>query len=160
MDWKSRVLKFLKLKANGVIFNPNLYDYIYIYKKKSIGLITEIHSPEIFSISFFRSLNNTDSFHDVMKMDREKDLILPRYENLLKAGHIYLKKLSGDYQTGEFEFNINTVTEMEKKFHKFKIYGRLQILFKRTGDVDDYENLLNLIIDLIRENQSRHSGRY
>ena len=138
-------------------FQPTLYDYIYSNNKKSIGIITEFHSQKILSVSFFKSLNNNDSFFDVINMDTEKDLIIPSFESLLKIGHSFIKKTSETFQTDEFV--IDAEGDLSKEFNNFRLYGRLNILFKQTGDVDDYDNLLNLVVKLIQENHSRLSGR-
>jgi hypothetical protein len=155
--WKGKVIKFLKLKNNGITFQPALYDYIYCNNKKSIGIITEFHSQNILSVSFFKSLNNNDSFFDVINMDNEKDLIIPSFESLLKIGHLYIKKTSQTYQTDEFI--VDKDGDLAKEFNKFRLYGRMNILFKQSGDLDDYDNLLNLVVKLIQENHSRLAGR-
>ncbi len=155
--WKNKVVKFLKLKSNGITFQPGLYDFLYSTTKKSIGIITEFHSQNIFSVSFFKSLNNNDSFFDVINMDKEKDVIIPNFESLLTIGHSLIKKTSETYQTDELV--VDPDGDLAKKFNKFKMYGRLNILFKQTGDLEDYDNLLNLVVKLIQENHSRLAGR-
>lgn len=156
--WKGKVVQFLKLKSKGVVFQPARYDFIYVYHKRSIGIITEFHRNNIYSISFFKSLNNPEPFIDLIKFDTKNDVVIPSYESLLKIGHIYIKKISDKYKTDEFE--VSNKELREKDLNKFKLYGRLNILFKQTGDEkDDYDNLLNLILSLIKENQSRLQGR-
>jgi len=150
--WKKKVVYFVKLKAKGIEFEPSVYDFIYIGQKRSVGLITEILDNNIYAISFFKSLNSNDSFSEVIKINREKDVVIPSYENLLKVGHQFTKTISNNYKTGEFE--ILTEENRDPNRNKFKLYGKLETLFKATGDVNDYDNLLNMIIKLMKESKS------
>ena len=155
--WKERVVRFLKLKTNGIVFNPHLYDFVYVSNKRSIGIITENNSDGTLCISFFKSLKNQETFVNRIKLDKSSDIVIPSYESLLSTAHMLIKKISANYSTGEFEIEFEEKTDPNQSKHK--LYGRLNILFKKTGDRDDYDNLLNLVVDLIKESQVRHSGR-
>lgn len=97
MDWKELVLKFYRLKSHSLTFKGNLYDYVYISQKRSVGIITEIIGPNFFTIAFFPSMGNDKSYVSTVHFSRTADFIIPRYESLLKfANYIVQKEFQPD----------------------------------------------------------------
>jgi hypothetical protein len=151
--WKERLLKILRLRDRGLLFKPQLYDFIYIPEKHAVGLITQLKNQQIM-FSCFPSLNNQDHFRGELHFNPAVHLIIPSYENLLQLGHAILKKESDSSSSlnpglimGSGEGPITT--------SKHRIHSRIASKIKSSGDVDDYGLLLEVLTALlIRENGS------
>ena len=54
--------------------------------------VTEILGENIFTISFFPSMKNDQTFIRTIYFNKERDFIIPRYENLLKFANYIIQK--------------------------------------------------------------------
>jgi len=143
MEWKDTVLKFYNLKQHRVTFKGHLYDFIYISDKRSVGMITEILGETLFTVAFFPSMKNDKSFVSVVNFNREKDFIIPRYENLLKFANLIIQK--------EIQFD-KTVDIVDRKFSEATIVGhklheRLAEMYKLSPNTEksEYDMILYFI---------------
>lgn len=140
MEWKDTVLKFYKLKTHSLTFKGNLYDYAYISHKKSVGVITEILGPNIYTIAFFPSMKNERSFISTVRFDRNTDFIIPTYESLLKFANYIVQK---DFQL-ERTVDLGQGKMLSSSKHIF--HEKLAELYKQKGDrFSEYDMLLLFI---------------
>jgi hypothetical protein len=142
MNWKDTVIKFYGLKQRSLTFKGNLYDFAYISDKKSVGMITEILGENLFTIVFFPSMKNDETFVSIVNFDRSKDFIIPRYESLLKfANYIIQKEL-------KLERTVNVVDERfsDSTLQKYRLHEKLAELYKKYGDkYSEYDTILLFI---------------
>lgn len=112
MNWKKRILKLVRLKGQGVTFSPHLYDFIHI-SQRGIGLITNIHNRDIFSVAFIADLKNPDfePFFDVVKFRPAFDNIIPSYESLVSYAQ-ELKYSSNTNGTNFYEKLLNSIVKL------------------------------------------------
>ncbi len=140
MEWNETVLKFYRLKSNGLTFKGNKYDYAYISDKKSVGVITEIIGDNIFTIAFFPSMKNDRTFIATIRFNRNTDFIIPAYESLLKfANYIVQRDFQLDKTIDLGEARI--LTPGKHVFHE-----KLAELYREYGDkLSEYDMLLLFI---------------
>jgi hypothetical protein len=145
MEWKETVVKFYDLKKRSLTFKGNLYDYAYISTKKSVGIITEILGENIFTLAFFPSMKNENTFVATINFDRQRDFIIPRYESLLKFANYIIQK--------EIELE-KTIDVIDRKFEdvaasSFKLHEKLAEMYKRIGNTHrtEYDMILYFICD-------------
>jgi hypothetical protein len=140
MEWKDIVLKFYRLKSHGLTFKGNKYDYAYISDKKSVGVITEIIGDNIFTIAFFPSMKNENTFIATIRFNRNTDFIIPTYESLLKfANYIVQKDFQMDKTIDLGESGILTPG-------KYVFHEKLAELYREYGDhLSEYDMLLLFI---------------
>jgi hypothetical protein len=145
MEWKDTVVKFYDLKKRSLTFKGNLYDYAYISHKKSVGIITEILGESLFTVAFFPSMKNDDTFVTTINFDRNKDFIIPRYESLLKFANYIIQK--------EYDLE-KTVDIVDRKFadassSSFKMHEKLAAMYKESSHQDrsEYDMILYFICD-------------
>lgn len=129
MEWKDTVVKFYELKRNSLTFKGNLYDYVYVSSKKSVGMITEILGENIFNIAFFPSMKNDRTYVSTVYFNRQYDFVIPRYESLLKFANYILQR------DEQFE---KTVDVVDPKFAEvasssYKLHEKLAELYKEPG---------------------------
>jgi hypothetical protein len=145
MEWKDTVVKFYDLKKRSLTFKGNLYDYAYISHKKSVGIITEILGESIFTIAFFPSMKNDETFVTTVNFDRSKDFIIPRYESLLKFANYIIQK--------EYDLE-KTVDIVDRKFadtssSSYKMHEKLAAMYKESHHQQrsEYDMILFFICD-------------
>jgi hypothetical protein len=144
MKWKDTVIKFYTLKQQSLTFKGNLYDFAYISHKKSVGIITEVLGENIFTIAFFPSMKNDKTFVSTIFFNRERDFIIPRYENLLKFAHYIVQK---EIQL-EKTVDIVGMTLAQTTSRKSLLYEKLAEISKRVGDDRaEYDILLFFICE-------------
>jgi hypothetical protein len=142
MQWKDTVVKFYALKQHSLTFKGNVFDFAYISDKKAVGIITEILGDNYFTIAFFPSMKNDQTFVASVKFNREADFIIPRYESLLKFGNYIVQK--------EIELE-RTVDIVDGKFsdgkiNKYKFHEKLAEMYKINGDgASEYDTILQFI---------------
>ncbi len=142
LKWKDMAVKFYSLKQQSLTFRGNLYDFAYISHKKSVGLITEILGENVFTIAFFPSMKNDKTFVTTIFFNRERDFIIPRYENLLKFANYIVQKEIGLEKT---------IDVVDKKFSDAGSYGhllhtKLAEMYKKTGSQrSEYDMILFFI---------------
>ena len=142
MEWKEMVLKFYRLKSHSMTFKGNLYDYAYISQKKSVGIITEIIGPNIFTIAFFPSMGNTKSYVSTIHFSRTADFIIPRYESLLTfANYIVQKEFQPDKTIDLGSGKILSVPPGKHIFHE-----KLAEMYLEYGDKRSEYDMLLLFI--------------
>lgn len=145
MEWKDTVVKFYDLKKRSLTFKGNLYDFAYISSKKSVGIITERLGENIFTLAFFPSMKNDETFVATINFDRQKDFIIPRYESLLKFANYIIQK--------EIELE-KTVDVIDRKFTEigssgYKLHEKLAALYRDTNHASrsEYDMILYFICD-------------
>ncbi|MCP5046910.1 MAG: hypothetical protein GY940_07040 [bacterium] len=145
MDWKDTVVKFYDLKKRSLTFKGNLYDYAYISHKRSVGVITEILGENLFTIAFFPSMKNDQTFVGTVNFDRKRDFIIPRYESLLKFANYIIQK--------EIELE-KTIDVIDRKFSdditsSYKLHEKLAEMYREnTGSGrSEYDMILYFICD-------------
>ncbi|MCP4157111.1 MAG: hypothetical protein GY757_55885 [bacterium] len=137
MDWKDTVVKFFALKRHSLTFKGNLYDFVYISHKKSVGVIMEILGDNIFTIAFFPSMKNEETFICTIHFDRSSDFVIPRYESLLKfANYIVHKEVM-------LESTINLTDGSLSVPKKHVLHEKLAELYRERGDaLSEYDMIL------------------
>lgn len=145
MEWKDTVVKFYDLKKRSLTFKGNLYDYAYISTKKSVGIITEILGENIFTLAFFPSMRNDETFVATINFDRQKDFIIPRYESLLKFANYIIQK--------EIELE-KTIDVIDRKFTEigsssYKLHDKLAAMYRDKNHArrSEYDMILYFICD-------------
>jgi hypothetical protein len=144
MEWKDTVIKFYALKNHSLTFKGNLYDFAYISRKKSVGLITEILGENLFTIAFFPSMKNDETFVSTINFDRSRDFIIPRYESLLKFANYIVQK--------EMQLE-STVDVVDRKFstpgvNSYILHEKLSQMYKKSNStLSEYDMLLLFISD-------------
>jgi len=142
MEWKDTVVKFYALKQHSLTFKGNLYDFVYISDKKSVGMITEILGENRFTLVFFPSMKNDKTFVETIDFDRAKDFIIPRFESLLTfANYIIQKEL-------KLESTVDIVDRRfsDKELHKHKLHEKLAEMYKKHGDSRSEYDMILLFI--------------
>lgn len=140
MEWKDTVLKFYRLKSHSLTFKGNLYDYAYISDKKSVGVITEKHNENIYTIAFFPSMKNEESFVATIRFDRNTDFIIPTYQSLLKfANYIVRKEFKPDQTIDLGKSSLNAAG-------KYALHEKLAELYRDFGDSHSEYDMLLLFI--------------
>jgi hypothetical protein len=142
--WKERLLKLLKLRDRGVVFKPQLYDFLYVPERHSVGLIVELRDPQTFGVAFFPSLNNHESYYAQVVFQSKTTLVIPSFETLMQRGHQLMKRESWSSSHPDVILSGGETHDSVK----FKLYGRLSSRFKASGDGPDYETLLDLVATL------------
>ena len=140
MEWKETVIKFYSLKRHSLTFKGNLYDFTYISRKKSVGIITEILGENIFTIAFFPSMKNDKTFFSTVRFDMTIDFIIPRYESLVKFANYIVQK----------DFQLEKTVDLEDRKMltpgKHLFHERLAELYKGYGEnMSEYDMLLLFI---------------
>ncbi len=140
MEWKDTVVKFYTLKSHSLTFKGNLYDFAYISGKKSVGVITELHGDNIFTIAFFPSMKNEETFVSTVKFDRNADFIIPRYESLMQFAYYIVHK------EVELEKTINLADSSLFSTSKHSFHEKLADLYRERGEtMSEYDMLLLFI---------------
>ncbi len=147
--WKDRLLKLLRLRDKGVVFRPQLYDFLYVPDKHSVGLITEMKNSETYGVAFFPSLNNNENFHAPVPFNAKTTLVIPSFENLLSFGHQLMKRENWSSTHPD----VVTSETSPQGAWKFKLYGRITSRFKTAGDLSDYDTLLELIAAMVNRGE-------
>ena len=144
MKWKDTVIKFYALKQQSLTFKGNLYDFAYISHKKSVGIITEVLGENIFTIAFFPSMKNDETFVSTIYFSRERDFIIPRYENLLKFAHYIVQR---EIQL-EKTVDIGGMTISNPISGQTILYEKLAEISKKVGeDRSEYDVMLFFICE-------------
>ncbi len=140
MDWKDTVIKFFALKNHSLTFKGNLYDYAYISRRKSVGVITEILGDNIYTIAFFPSMKNDKTYVANVTFDRTTDFIIPRYESLLKFANYIVHKeimLESTIDAGDGSLSVP---------EKHILHEKLAELYRERGDrLPEYDMMLFFI---------------
>ncbi|MCP4221169.1 MAG: hypothetical protein GY765_41450 [bacterium] len=140
MNWKDTVVKFFGLKSHSLTFKGNLYDFAYISHKKSVGVITEILGDNIYTIAFFPSMKNEETFISTINFDRAADFIIPRYESLLKFANYIVQKEIRLEKTIDIRGSGMTSSE------KHVLHEKLAELYRANGDeMSEYDMILLFI---------------
>lgn len=139
-EWKNTVIKFYNLKRHSLTFKGNLYDFVYISNKKSVGVITEILGDNIFTIAFFPSMKNDRTYVSTIRFDRGNDFIIPRYESLIKFANYIVHK----------EIQLESTVDLEDRRLLFSgkhiFHQKMADLYKQHGEkMSEYDMLLLFI---------------
>lgn len=140
--WKDRLLRLLRLKERGIVFQARLYDFVYIPEKHSVGVVTEMRSLQLFTVSFFPSLNNTRHFIEEITFNPQTAVVIPSFESLVALGHSLVKRES--YSASHPDI-VHSGSGVVSEAFKHKLYGRISSKLKTVGDCPDYDFLLDFI---------------